>query len=189
MSDPSEDKEKGESWNKIVYDILDTRSKRDDMSIVVAESLLQIKEQEDVGSLANIYEYLAECLSGKKPRELSLEEGAVIISLLDDVRTAVVNQDNSVEKEFLRNGSWWKNSPTDDESGDAETKLSLTAGSSIESGISGPDLLDDYLTACMSFPKIKRITRCLNPLGVPVDLMRKGQEKLFPNQDVQQSDD
>lgn len=48
-----------------------------------------------------------------------------------------------------------------------------------QTSVSVPPVLQQFLTSCLQYTKIKRIASCLNPLQVPVSLLHRQQQRLF----------
>lgn len=185
---PDSDPSPAELWFRIIHNHMDCRAKRDDLSASLAEVMQSLGEQAD-DQLSGVYAFLSDVLAGKCPRELSVEEAAIVINLLEQVRSAVDQTDSSAERAFLRGGSWWEkngNEDQDDESG-GETHSPSSRLRQTSSGETrdGSPVLQQFLTSCLAFPKIKRISRCLNPLLVPVSLLNQRQQQLLHQQQDQ----
>lgn len=175
-----------ESWYRIIHNNMNSRCKRDDLSAVLSDVMMSIASEADDGSnshLSNVYAYLSECLAGKCPRELSVEESVIIVNLLEQLRSAVDEGDDAAERSFLSGGSWWEKNGNEDDASPSplrQTSSSEAASCcSAETRAAESPMLQQFLTSCLEFSKIKRISRCLNPLLVPVSMLMQRQQQLL----------
>jgi len=191
-----------ETWFQMIdRQVLRPDEKKDDPSEGLVAAMRNCAKEEvervneDGFSLTNIYEYIGDCLAGTFPRELNEKEVIVINQLLEHLSTATEKafEDDKV-RDFLEKGSWWEKK-TDlwtpstidgSKSRDDNNIPSSSKGSNSEKGnkhSEGPsssnpppitcrETLDRYIQSCMRLPKIRKVSSCLNPLGVPVELLK-----------------
>ena len=101
----------------------------------------------------------------------------IVVNLLEQVRSAVDERDDAPERAFLRGGQAggrrmaMKMKMMKQEPGKHHpvVRTEETSGS----------VLQQFLTSCLAFPKIRKISRCLNPLLVPVSMLMQRQQQLL----------
>lgn len=180
-----------EAWFRLIHGHMQFRDKRDDLSSAISESLETIQKQEQEQQqdeedeaefdLSNVYEYICECMDGRYPRQLTIQESGIVVNLLEELKSVAGESAGGWGGlGFLSEGRWWKNGHQEghdhhhDEQDDG-------SGGEADSGSAAPlpPVLQQFLTSCLQYSKIKRIASCLNPLQVPVSLLLRQQQPLF----------
>lgn len=137
-----------------------------------------------------VFDYIADCLDLKFPRELNIEDSLVVVSLLqhlgdfiklhgfEDIRTflAQINQPKS-PLSVVSPSLDIHDSPSMETSNSQSSSLDISESSSQDELQEAKSLMNKYLEECKSLPKIKKIAQCLNPLKVPIPLLESQAEK------------
>lgn len=180
---PSPDSESSpiESWFRLIHSHMRFRDKRDDLSSTLSESLTDMGQQD--GDLCNVYAYISECMEGRYPRQLTMKESVIVVQLLEDLKSVADESGGELgEWGFLSRGSWWSaenGSHVRDGDGDDDGSGGETQAAGLSETSSLPSVLQQFLTSCLKFPKLKRIAASLNPLQVPVRMLEQEQQLLF----------
>lgn len=180
-----------EQWFKLSHKSIRPDCCRDDYSQQFVDAFRQFASRADMNKFSHVYNYIADCLDGKYPRELNTDDSILIVSLLQDLRDFIEVHGFEDVKNYLSGAHQQETADgAANFSAGKSDCLSLKATSSSQSSyddLASPDdddlskaraLMNKYLEECKSLPKIRKIYECLNPLKVPVTLLESQGEKM-----------
>lgn len=167
-----------EQWYSLIHNLVPHLSKRDDLSDLLTELFYEYSQEcivtrpQGQANYDQIYEYLADVLGGKYPRDLNAFDSLIILSLLEKLRDYCETFEIQEEEEFMKSGSWWA------KPGEKLQEVNQDDSSMNTIDKSGSQLVRKYFESCLDYPKIRKIRHCLNPLNVPVKMLRDEHEKV-----------
>lgn len=204
-SDQSQHRTSLEQWFKLVHASMKPQAKKDDLSRGLIDAMRHLADDSSE-KYSNVYAYISDCLEGKYPRELEGEDILVMVSLLEDLNAYITKHGFADVKTFLSNLKLGSSSlpPPEPSVESASQGNALIVSDSVSSGQptdenvnrqsrqgrnssetfshpspeSAKGLMRKYIEESRSLPKLRKVKECLNPLNVPVSLLRQQTEQL-----------